>query len=271
MNRHLNHKLYERLLSGRLSKKQEGRLLAHLRQDCDECENFMAGLDAEQVLVLMDIVERTSSPRVPEKMRDLPSRSKSIFRTNSIMQPALGFVILALIVLSVVLVRQSPVEESNTSRLKGTGTLSPAPSISLSVGRVLSKASGTAQIDRVGKNASVSPDQRLIFSMDIEGCCYPYLAFIYGSSVEILYPVHGPESLCHDAGTFVPEIDGRPAAMSLEGYDGKIRFVAACTDKPLSNPREDLMLVVSGTGLSKGRFESIDTVDVFVSSKAGEP
>ncbi|HUU01669.1 MAG TPA: hypothetical protein VM425_09530 [Myxococcota bacterium] len=272
MNGHLNSELYERLLTGRLSVAEERRLFTHLGQDCEECENFMAELDAEQLGMLMEILERTSDPEdlsPAAREQVLAGRPERFFGMSLRLLPAAGIAMLAVIGIGLALVHFAASDEGETTRIKGADTLAGAPAIGLTVGRLRADVKNAAGIERIASGGKVVSSERLVFRIDTTGPCYLYLACQTESSLEMLSPASGRAPIHHPGGAYSPETAGHPAAFSLKDHAGKLRFVALCAIKPLEIP-QDVLRISAGSPGPAG-VVSFDVVTVTVSKEVELP
>jgi len=271
MTGHLDDKRLTALLDGTLGTEQERELAEHLRQDCRECDDFLASLDEDTERRLLAILARVEaapdlSPAAQEMV--LERRKARFFGLPPLLVPVAGLALLLLVGLAVVLGHALVTDEGSRERIKGTEV---APAVELTFGRV-ETTSGSNQVVRVASGDELSTADRLVFELRTAGPCFLYLVRVDAQGVHVLLPAAGQAPLHHAGGDYVPSADGRPLGISLAGLSGAQRFVAVCAMEPLALPDglRPLMKRSKEAPAARQRHEVISLNEVEIVVKDGE-
>ena len=186
MKVHLDEKRLQALLDGRLTSEEEASLARHLVEgECSTCEEFLGGLDEGVEKKLFEILHRSTSARelsTQANRRILESISNKSPTPRAILVPAVGFAVVALLVLAVVF--WLPLEEG--TRIKGDED--PVVGIELSLGLVEPARAGTVDVRRAASGTEVSPDNLVLFRVTTDASCYIYLVRVGPDGLEVLVP-----------------------------------------------------------------------------------
>jgi hypothetical protein len=263
---HLNEERLKALLDGKLTSEEEASLARHLAEgECATCEEFLGGLDESIERKLFQILERSISAG------DLPTEAnRKILESitprrpvpRAVLIPAVGFAVVALLVLAVVF--WLPLEEG--TRIKGDEDR--VVGIELSLGVVEPAKAGTVDVRRVASGAEVSSNNLVLFRVTTDAPCYMYLVRVGSDGLEVLVPDYFDEPVFHRGGVYTPAVGGNPVAYSLSGNAGTQHFAAVCPKSPFSS-LEDLQSLAEHLW---GARQAVDVVsyDVVTLRVSGE-
>ena len=236
MTVHLDEKRLEALLEGKLSSAEEADLARHLAgEECPACEEFLGNLDEGVEAQLFRILSRSASAG------DLPTgANRKILESitpkrpvpRAVLIPAVGFTVVALLVLAVVFWLPA----GDGVRVKGDGE--KVVGIELSLGLVEPAKAGTVEVRRVASGAEVSQDNLVVFRVTTDAPCCLYLVRVGPDGLEVLVPDYFDEPVRHRGGAYLPTTAGNPVAYSLAGNAGTQHFAAVCSQKPLASLKD---------------------------------
>ena len=236
MTVHLDEKRLEALLDGKLRPEEEASLARHLAAgECPTCEEFLGGLDESAETQLFSILQRSTSAgdlSTEANRKILASITPRRPLPRAVLVPAVGFAVVALLVLAVVF--WLPPGEG--TRIKGDEDR--VVGIELSLGVVEPAKAGTVEVRRVASGAEVSQENLVVFRVTTEAPCYLYLVRVGPDGLEVLVPDYFDEPVRHKGGTYTPTAAGNPVAYSLLGNAGTQHFAAACSKKPLASLKD---------------------------------
>lgn len=250
--KHLTPDAWSRLRAGTLAPDERLELLAHLGDDCEQCDTFVAGVE-EPVLDGAVDAALASLSRAPapgeDRLAAIERKVKRAVLPRRRARWGLALVPIAAAALAVWFVPRSGEEELSGQRLKGEATPSLTAVASVVPGAALEPL--TAR-DRWPWTAE------LFFTYTLTDDAFVYLARVgVDGQVEAFYPPKGMLAEREAAGTRPLTLRGTVQAYALSGLSGRQRFVLLAAPEPLEGEALEAALKAGGP-----RAQSL-TLEVF--------
>ncbi len=259
---HLDERSLDGLLRGRLDRAEAGRLAAHLREPCEECEHFLAGrggvLDGMADRALGAVGPRREAGDDVEFARIMRAVRRRRARPRAAIA-ALAAGLLAVAGVTLAVLRHRPGERPE----EGVKGLEPgALPVRLRALLAPAVAPGAApELSRVASGAEVPESAGLVFRIEAGAPAELALLRVGPGDSEVVFRARaeGPGTIDVSAG-------GKPAAYSLRGLSGRQRFVLVASPGALGPGRIEAAAAALRAGAPPGdpRFGGLALSDLEV-------
>lgn len=226
---HLTAENWQQLRARTLDPKTRAALLAHLAEDCADCDAIADGIDDVALDAAVDAAlgavsvrpaDEVGLARVERRVLAAAMPRRRLSRPWLFVLPAA----VAAGLVAVALAARLPLtlDDRGHQQLKGEAALSAA----------VARARGAA-LEPLQPGARYPPGAELYFTWQLPTDAHVYLGRVgIDGAVDAFYPPG--ESAVHRAGVHPLTLDGTVHAYSLQGLSGVQRFVLLTSPEPLS-------------------------------------
>ncbi len=284
----LTEDMWRRFLEDNMVEGESALINAHLEEDCADCEEFFAHMDAaternlrhsynslidaeknenkkspDMQRLVRNLSRETAGPiRTPERLTAWMRRSGAVwgFGRDTLAWTGGVFAVLVLAVGGL-----PNLYDANLPMQRDKG-ISPAimsgSDINLDFLVGQRRPNGEMEVNRGMNGASYQPDELLMFRFNIARSGYVYLIQSRQDKYDVLYPSHIDKPAPLSAGQHqLSDDDGRLLAFPLEQAQGRRTIISIFSPVPLEIPDELLSVVVKATNSSgvvdKRQLESL--------------